>query len=196
MQYATILTGGIACGKSTVASLLALEGYKTIDADSLAHESLGEKQEEIKNLFGEEVLDSKTGGINRKKLGALVFGDPSKRKLLESLLHPLIKEKILKACEVLDAKGAPYFVEIPLYFEGGQAYASRLVACVYAPREIQLQRLIQREGLSELEANQRLNAQLDIEIKKQKSDAIIDNSSSLAALQENLKRFLKRLEGI
>lgn len=188
-EHAIILTGGIASGKSTACTLLKLRGFTIIDADVIAHKVLEEQHGEIARLFGEAfVVDGK---VDRKKLGALIFADSEARAKLEGLLHPLIQEKITNESERMDGFNVPYLIDIPLYFERESAYAAQKVAVVYTPKEIQIQRLCEREGFSETDALQRLNAQLDIEVKREKADFVIDNSGNLKQLQDEIDRFVE-----
>jgi len=174
-EHAVALTGGIASGKSTACNLLRLYGLRVIDADAIARDILQAEAANVGRIFGSRyVVDGK---VDRKALGALVFSDRDARKRLEELLHPKIREEIVRRSEEQDRLGGPYIVDIPLFFETG-AYPIDRVVVVYAPREIQKERLIEREGLSEAEAEARLDAQIDIEEKKERATYLIDNSSN------------------
>lgn len=188
-MYGNVISGGIGCGKSSVANLLRLYGYSVIDADSVAHDVLNEKSEEIIENFGSEILEN--GKINRTKLGEIIFNNRAKKELLESILHPQIWEKISQQCEILEGKKKPYFMDIPLYFESKHKYKARFVICVYASKEIQLERIMKRNNLSKEEALKRIESQIDIESKRQKSDFVIENTSDLKTLQKNLDAFLE-----
>ncbi|STQ85410.1 dephospho-CoA kinase [Helicobacter muridarum] len=195
MQYANILTGGIGCGKSTVAKLLELHGFQIIDADIISREAMNEKKDCIIQSFGDEIIESNEKSdeiiINRTKLGQIIFNDKNKKTLLEDILHPLIQSKILYQCNKIESKKVPYFVEIPLYFESRFEYKARYVICVYTTRENQIQRVQQRNNLCLEEAIKRVDSQIDIEIKKKKSDFIIENLSDLKSLQKNIESFLQ-----
>ncbi|RDU61368.1 dephospho-CoA kinase [Helicobacter sp. MIT 14-3879] len=195
MQYANILTGSIGCGKSTVSRFLALEGFSIIDADTIAHEVLEQEKDTVVQAFGNHILKqdthSKTITINRKALAQIIFNDSKKKRLLESILHPIIQKNILSSCKQLEVKKVPYFIEIPLYFESSFAYPAQFVICVYAPRHIQIERIQKRNNLTVQEAMIRINSQIDIEIKKAKSNFVIDNSGDLKALQKNIESFLQ-----
>ncbi len=191
-KKAIALTGGIASGKSTVCNLLKLHGFSIIDADEVAHKVLSESSAKIKELFGKEYLHN--GSVDRKKLGKLVFGDKHERLKLERLLHPMIRDEIASQSQKLDNFNVPYFIDIPLFFEKG-GYDIKKSVLVYAPKETQMKRLIEREGLSEKEAKMRLDAQMDIEKKREKADFIIDNTKDLKHLQDEVERlvnFIKR----
>ena len=179
-EYALVLTGGIATGKSTVANFFKEFGFKIIDADKIAHETLEKNQAKIIELFGEEyVVD---GSVDRKALGGLIFSNKEEKLKLENLLHPLIFSEIEVQSKKLDRDKKPYFVDIPLFFESSR-YPIKKSIVVYIPKEEQLQRLIKRDGTSKEEALQRINAQLPIDKKKQRATYIIDNQKDLEALQ-------------
>ena len=189
---AVVLTGGISTGKSTVARMFAEDGYAIIDADSVAHEVLQREKELIVEHFGEGILHQ--GEIDRKKLGTLVFADPNKRKILEGMLHPLIRQEIFAQAERLEKTEQPYIVDIPLFFESG-SYPIEKVIVVYAPKEIQLKRLMQRDGYNMQEALQRLDAQISIEEKKLLATYLIDNSQDLDHLARQYRDVRKQLSG-
>lgn len=191
-QYAYALTGGIATGKSTVVKRMAECGFRVIDADKIAHDVLDTQAEKIKTLFGSAYV--KEGKVDRKELGALVFADPQKRKALEELLHPIIYTKIAEASEKLDRRAEPYLVDIPLFYEGGR-YAIANVIVVYAKREQQLERGMQRDGLSKEEVEARIDAQIDIEEKRENAMYVIDNSGSLQQLDSEIERVKNEISG-
>ena len=186
LKNAIVLTGGIASGKSTVTALMQLFGFRVIDADKIAHEVLNSSSSEIISTFGEEYVNS--GVVDRKKLGSLVFANKEKRLELEAIVHPKIKAEILEQAYKQEKLGKPYFIDIPLFFEREGAYDIDKVLVVYTPKEIQLERLIKREGLSQEEAEQRVNAQLPIDTKRDKASYLIDNSKNLAHLQSECER--------
>ena len=184
-KYAIALTGGIATGKSSAAKLFDAWGFDIIDLDTVAHQILDGQQEKISELFGTTCI---TGGrVDRKALGKQVFADTEKRKKLEALLHPLIRQEAAEKAHILDAFGTPYLVDIPLFFELHSYPITRSIV-VYTPREIQLQRLMQRDGYSMQEATQRIDAQMNIETKKQQATFVIDNSGDLAQLERECRR--------
>ena len=194
LQHAIALTGGIATGKSTTATILKARGYEIVDADSIAHEVLRQKCREIVEVFGEGVLEG--GEICRKKLGMIVFGDAQKRAILEGIVLPRVNEEILSRAEILEARGEIYFLDIPLFFEQGgrERYPVKWVVVVYAPKPCQLARLMARNNLTQTEALQRIDAQLSIESKRARGDFVIENLGDLEALEESVKRFLRELE--
>ncbi|MBN2825549.1 MAG: dephospho-CoA kinase [Campylobacterales bacterium] len=184
-EYAVALTGGIATGKSSATAMLMLYGFKFIDADKIAHAMLDTHAVKIGEMFGEAYLEK--GKVNRKKLGGLIFGNPNKKKELENFLHPLIYNEIEAQAIKQDSFKKPYIIDIPLFFETSRYPISHSIV-VYATKAQQLERLIKREGYNEDEALQRINAQMDIESKKQKATFVIDNSDDIKHLQSECER--------
>jgi len=181
---AIILTGSIATGKSTVASLLKLYGYSVISADEVAHEMLKKYSNEIESMFGTS---------ERKELGKIIFNDKSKKKQLEGFLHPKIKAKILEEANKLEEYNVPYFLDIPLYFETKNYDEFKNIVVVYTPYELQLKRLMERNNISEEEGKKLITLQIPIEEKKAKASYIIDNSKNLKHLQNEVDKFIKSL---
>jgi len=186
-EHAVVLTGGIATGKSTAAALLKLYGFRIIDADTIARQMLDRHSEKVVEAFGDRILDL-SGTIDRKALGKIVFENPEERRRLEALLHPPIREEIRLQSEEQERLGKPYLIDIPLFFETGSDYSIGHSIVVYAPREIQLQRLRKRDGFDEAEARQRIDAQLDIEKKRHQATWVIDNSGDLSQLSSECER--------
>ncbi|HHO41995.1 MAG TPA: dephospho-CoA kinase [Epsilonproteobacteria bacterium] len=190
LQYAIALTGGIATGKSSTIALLSLYGFRFIDADKIAHEHLDNEHEAIASMFGEEMVNA--GKIDRKKLGALIFNDVTKRRELEELLHPLIYDTIMAKALEQEKFKTPYMVDIPLFFETSR-YPIRRSIVVYATKQQQLQRLMSREGYTRNEALCRIEAQMDIEQKRSLATYVIDNSGDLKQLQEECERVKQQI---
>ncbi|GAA9018101.1 dephospho-CoA kinase [Helicobacter pylori] len=193
LKNAIALTGGIGTGKSTTIKILESQGYKILDADKITHQLLQEHRFEIAQHFGSDILEK--GILNRKKLGVIVFQNANELKWLEDFLHPLIRECMLKKGYELEKNHQVYFLDIPLFFEvgGKKCYPVSKVVLIYAPRALQIERLLERDKLKEAEILQRLACQMDIEQKRAMSDCIIDNSSSLKDLNKQVERFLKTL---
>jgi dephospho-CoA kinase len=191
-KYAIALTGSISTGKSTAVNILKQTGFHVIDADSISHQILDEQHQNIAEMFGKVFV--KEGSVDRKALGNIVFEDPEARRRLEALLHPLIYERIVEKATKMDKRAVPYIVDIPLFFEGGR-YAIENVIVVYATKEQQLNRLMEREGYSEEEALSRIDAQIDIEEKRQSASYVIDNSGNLKQLQYETERIREEILG-
>ncbi|MBN1838803.1 MAG: dephospho-CoA kinase [Campylobacterales bacterium] len=191
-EHAIVLTGSIGTGKSTVSKMLQERGFELIDADTIAKEILPLHVNEVRALFGEGVIVDET--IDRKALGAIIFNDKNEREKLNALMRPLIREEILKRSEVLEQKGKPYIIDIPLYYES-EGYDCKLVVVVYAPVEVQRKRLMQRENFTKEEAQKRIDAQISIEEKKILADFLINNSFDRAFLQSEIEKFIYYVRG-
>lgn len=194
------LTGGIATGKSTVAKLLMERGAILIDLDTIAREIVEPGQpslDAIAERFGQAVLQA-DGTLDRKRLGSIVFADPAERKALEAITHPAIR-KIMRERMAYHESHSPHklvVVDVPLLYESGLESYFQQIMVVYVPRDVQLERLLERDKLTIEEAHRRLDAQMNIEDKKLKADVLIDNSGSLSSTEEQIERFWreKRLE--
>ncbi|CAM2963758.1 dephospho-CoA kinase [Paenibacillus sediminis] len=187
------LTGGIATGKSTVSSFLVNRGALLIDADAIAREVMLPGHpvlEAVVGRFGQAILQE-DGTLNRKKLGEHIFTHPEERKALEAITHPAIRAEIRFRLEKYqqDFPNKLVVADIPLLYESGLENLFEEVMVVYVPREIQIQRLMQRDQISMEQAEARLRAQMDIEVKKQKADIVIDNSHGLAETEKQIELF-------
>jgi dephospho-CoA kinase len=184
-NYAVVLTGSIATGKSTAAGILKTLGFDIIDADSVAHKVLNQQHREIASLFGESLVTQ--GSVDRKALGHIIFSDDEKRKALEAMLHPLIYTQIETMSTELDKKHKPYLIDIPLFFETNRYPVEKSVV-VYTSADLQKERLMKRDNSNEEEANKRIRTQISIEEKIKKASYVIDNSGTLAQLERECKR--------
>lgn len=190
---AIILTGGISTGKSSVVALLSLLGYKIIDADKIAHNLLESNSLKIKDLLELDSSFLEDNKIKREKLGVLIFNDASLKKRLESFLHPLIHKEILSLAYELEKHNKLYFIDIPLYFESTLKYPHKYIVCVYCDKQTQLLRLMKRDNITKDYALKKIDSQLDIEIKRQKSHFVLLNTKDLKALQVALDELLIKL---
>jgi dephospho-CoA kinase len=183
------LTGSIGTGKSTVAKIFEKLGAYVIDADKVVHQLFENEdvKEEIVSTFGKSILDNQ-GKIDKKKLAQIIFTDKEKKKKLENILHPKVRQKIQEFIEDVYKKdeNAVVIAEIPLLIETGMYKNYDKVLVVYAPKDLQLKRLLEK-GFSEDEAKRRINSQMDIEEKLKYADIIIENTSSLKELEEKVK---------
>lgn len=188
------LTGGIASGKSTVANMFEELNIPVIDADQIAREVVMPKEEtynKIVEFFGESILQEDRT-LNRKKLGAIVFADETKRKQLNELIHPAIRKRMLKRRDKYIEKNVPCVVlDIPLLYENKLTHFVEKIIVVYVDEKTQLKRLMNRDHLSEKEAKQRINAQLPLKDKVKLADATIDNRGSIEASKSQLINILK-----
>ncbi|WP_055108790.1 dephospho-CoA kinase [Paenibacillus ihumii] len=187
------LTGGIATGKSTVSRMLVKRGAVLIDADAIAREVMEPGHpvlQAVQERFGTAVIHE-DGTLNRKKLGEIVFSDPEERKALNDLTHPAIRAEMRTRMADYEAADPERLVvvDIPLLYESGLEAMFRQVMVVYVPREIQLERLMQRDGLTLEQAEARIAAQMDIEEKKERADILIDNSLGLDKTESQIEDF-------
>jgi dephospho-CoA kinase len=190
------LTGGIASGKSTVASMLRDLDCPVLAADALGHELLEPGQTayaEVVREFGIDILDS-YGNVDRTALGEIVFADEERRGKLNAILHPRIREIIEKWFAALDQPGGPELaiVEAALIIEAGfNQNLDKLVVC-WCRRAQQVERLLER-GLTEEQALQRIAAQMPMEEKRSLADETIDCSGSLEETERAVEQVVKRL---
>ena len=172
------LTGGIASGKSTVAKLLAAHGAETIDADQVAREVVEVGSTGLSSVvkeFGTGIL-SDTGELNREKLGAIIFADPNRRLILESILHPLIKTRTTEL--IAESKKAVVVYAVPLLVEAKLDYPFQMVITVEAGIENQVERLVKSRGFKVDQANERIVAQASRQQREARADFVIDSSGT------------------
>ena len=174
------LTGSIAVGKSFVLSVLHELGCHVIDADDIARQVVAPGSpglQSVRETFGDQVL-SPDGSLNRSKLGAIVFADEAKRKRLNEILHPLIitaQDEQICELERRDRQGIVVIDAALMIESGGYRRLDKLIV-VHCRPEIQLQRLMARNGLSQADAERRISAQMPQEEKKKYADFLIDTS--------------------
>ncbi len=191
------LTGGIASGKSTVASLLRDQDCMVLEMDPLGHELLEPGQsayDEVVREFGDSILGP-GDAIDRAKLGAIVFADATKRARLNQILHPRILDVVLKWFAALDRPGGPEFavVEAALIVESGfHKQLDNLIVCWATPQQ-QMERLIAR-GLTREQAQLRISSQMPGEEKRQLADEVIDCSGSMEETERQVKNLVKHLK--
>lgn len=184
------LTGGIACGKSTVSAYLKSLGYVIVDADAISHSLTapgGAALPAIRQAFGDSVFDG--GTLNRRALGSIVFSSEEKRAQLNAILHPMIISTI---CSQLDAHNTPDTLvigDVPLLYECSMAHMFDQVWVVSIPESEQLDRIVMRDGLTREEALSRIASQMPLERKRALCDAVIDSSGTI----ENTRRQIDAL---
>jgi dephospho-CoA kinase len=190
------LTGGIASGKSAVAAMLREKGFCVLDADSLAHKLIEVGQPahtEVLAAFGTAV-GGENGSIDRAKLGAIVFADSEKLKLLNAIVHPRVREAILSQFYEWERGGVrdAAFVEAALLVEAGFTKDLNGLVVAWSTPEQQLQRLLAR-GLTEAEAKRRIAAQLPVAIKLREATERIDCSGSLEQTRTQVEALAAKL---
>lgn len=187
------LTGGIACGKSTISEILRDLGAEIIDADLIARKIVQRGKpvlKEIVKTFGDEIL-LENGELDRKKLGNIVFNDEESLKKLNQITHPIIKDQIKKEIDrhKKDSNSNIIVVDAALLIEMNMTSFVDEVWLVVVPVHIQRKRLEERENINEKEANKRIEAQASLEEKLVFADRVIDNSGD----EEDLKKQVKKL---
>ncbi|MBI2355139.1 MAG: dephospho-CoA kinase [Deltaproteobacteria bacterium] len=175
------LTGGIASGKSTVARFLEEQGAVVVDADALSREAVGPGSAALARIvaaFGEEML-LPGGGLDRKRLGRVVFADPAKRTLLEGIVHPEIRRLADERIASAAAEGRRVvFYMAPLLIESGSVERVDEVWVVTVRPEIQLERLMRRDGIGREEAGRIIASQMPLVEKERHGSIVIDNSGT------------------
>ncbi len=181
------LTGGIASGKSTVSAILAELGAVVIDADALAREVVEKGTPglaAVVDAFGPDVLTA-DGELDRPKVGAIVFADEERRRTLESIVHPLVFERIVALEETAPA-GAVVVHDIPLLAESGRADTFDAVIVVDAPEDVQIERMVRDRDWTEDMARSRIAAQASREERRAFATYVIENTGSLADLRDRV----------
>ncbi|MDJ0660843.1 MAG: dephospho-CoA kinase [Crocosphaera sp.] len=185
------LTGGIGTGKTTVSHYLATVCHiKVLDADSYAREAVQKNSpilQNIKERYGTDIcLDN--GELDRKKLGNIIFNDSEEKEWLESQIHPYVRQRFQEEME--KSQEQIIVLDIPLLFESKLTYLVTEIWVVSCSYEQQLKRIMNRNHLTEKEAIARIKSQLPIEEKVKKADVVIDNSSTLEILYQQIEQQL------
>ena len=193
------LTGGIATGKSTVSTMLRGLGAEIIDADQIARQVVEPGQpawREIVEEFGRDVLSS-DGTLDRKKLGAIVFANPERRKRLEAITHPAIRARVKTRVDELAAQGFTgiAFYDAAILIEAlGHQDMDRIVV-VMTDEATQLARLRGRDGTDDAEGRRKIASQMPLTEKAKLADYVIDNSGDREATAEQVRRVFATLMG-
>jgi dephospho-CoA kinase len=191
------LTGGIATGKSTVGAMLRELGAQLIDADQLAREVVEPNTPafaELNKRFP-EVFDPE-GHLDRRKLGERVFSDPAERAALNAIVHPRIQQRFAEKVDELARRGVEMVIyDAALLFENGLQSQMDGVIVVISPSELQVQRLITRNGLSRDQAQARLASQMPMSEKVRQATWVIDNSGEPASTRQQVLRLWGTLQG-
>ena len=187
------ITGSIACGKSTVSDYLIAKGYTIIDADKLGHVALtsNDVKRKLAEKFGENILENNE--ISREKLGKIVFGNTENLKNLNSIIHPKIKELILKLQEEHKDEDL-VFLDIALLYEANFVDLVEKVVVVYADEEVQLERLMTRNSLTKEEALIRIGSKMSAHKKASLGDFVINNSYNKEDTFRQIEEIIERLK--
>ncbi|MBO0845153.1 MAG: dephospho-CoA kinase [Nocardioides sp.] len=190
------LTGGVASGKSTVASILRDLGAIVIDADALAREVVEPGTPGLAAVaaeFGPEVLDA-DGALDRARLASIVFADPERLGALEKIIHPLVRVRA-DAIEAQAPAGTLVIEDIPLLVETGRARDFDAVIVVDVPEELQVQRPMRERGWSPEETRARIAAQATREERLAAATHVVDNSGTLEDLRQRVTEVFAELVG-
>ena len=187
------ITGSIACGKSTVSDYLIDKGYTIIDADKLGHVALtsDDVKRKLAEKFSDEILENNE--ISREKLGKLVFGNDDNLKILNSIIHPKIKELILKLQEEHKDEDL-VFLDIALLYEANFVDLIEKVVVVYVDEDVQLERLMTRNSFSKEEALKRIESQMSPREKASLGDFVINNSYSKEDTFQQIDEIIEKLK--
>lgn len=189
------LTGGVASGKSTVASLLVAAGAVLIDADALAREVVAKGTpglDAVVEEFGTGLLTD-DGELDRPRMGELVFNDAEARKRLEAIVHPLVFQRIVEL-EESAPQGALVVHDIPLLAESGRADTFDAVLVVDTPRDLQIERMLRDRGWTRADAEARIAAQATREERLAVATHLIDNSGTLEQLEARVAEVVADLK--
>lgn len=189
------LTGGIASGKSTVTAILRESGVGVVDADEISRSLTaqgGRALSAIKKEFGLSYFDDQDR-LDRRALGELIFSDEQARGKLNGIIHPMVQEEMLLQAESLESSGHNLVVlDIPLLFESGMEALCEQVWLVAASEKTQIQRLMQRDGMTDAQAKARIDSQMPLAQKVKRSDVVIENEGSLQALRAQIDDLLAK----
>lgn len=194
------LTGGIACGKSTVAGMLVEKGALLVDADVLSREAVepgGRAREEIIRWLGDSIID-KEGNLDRKKIASIVFSDEKSLAKLNSIIHPRVLELFFQKSSELGKKnpGRLLIWDIPLLFETGYEKRVDYIVVVASREEIQIRRLSERNGLPREEALKRIRSQMELKKKMEKADFVIYNNGTRDLLKKQVDLLWEKLQSL
>ncbi|WP_339195355.1 dephospho-CoA kinase [Solibacillus sp. FSL R5-0449] len=187
------LTGSIASGKSTVAKMIESYGLPIVDADVVARQVVEPGTPTLKKIaeaFGPEVI-AQDGSMDRVKVGSMIFHNEEMRKTLNNIIHPAIREEMLRQRDEFISFGEKnIFMDIPLLFESKLEHFVEKIIVVSVKKEVQLQRLMERNGFSEEEASARISTQIPVKEKEQLADAVIHNNGTLEDTAIQLQNIL------
>lgn len=188
------LTGGIGTGKSTVANMLKGKGIPVVDTDLISREVIEYPEiiEKIKLEISNEVFDF-NNKLDRKKMSEIVFENQEKLKKLNKIMHPEILKKMWDEVEELKKNHKIIVVDVPLLFEINMEKEVDKILLIYASKEIQLKRIMERDGRTREEAVKIISSQMPLYKKREKSDYIIQNNDSLEKLEKNLDKIVQKL---
>jgi len=192
------LTGGLASGKSLVARIFKSLGCALIDTDAIARDVVVPGTagwQAVVKKFGTHIL-AENNTIDRPKLAGIIFTDAGRREILNSILHPLIMRAVREQAAAIEAgdPDAVVVVDVPLLIECGMQDDFDEVIVVWTPRETQISRLMERDGLAEAEARQRLAAQLPLDQKRAYATFVVENDADQGKTEAQVRRIFSDLQ--
>jgi dephospho-CoA kinase len=189
------ITGSIACGKSTVSREMMRRGFPVIDGDELSRELTGpggEAVPAVRSVFGDRYINQ-DGSMNRRAMGKLVFADSRAREQLDLVMDPFLRSLTLRKIEAVRESGAKLcFLDMPLLFEKQYDSLCDSVWCVWLPEDLQLERLMNRDGYTREEALSRMRAVMSSDQKADLASAVIDNSGTVEETLRQASMLLER----
>lgn len=187
------LTGSIASGKSTVAKMIQAYGLPIVDADVVARQVVEPGSVTLKKIaeaFGQEII-AEDGSMDRAKVGSIIFHDETMRQKLNSIIHPAIREEMIRQRDEFISYGEKnVFMDIPLLFESKLEHFVENIIVVSVSEEVQLERLMARNGLTEQEARARIATQIPVAQKEALAHAVIHNNGTYEQTAEQLQNIL------
>lgn len=189
------ITGGIASGKSNVCNVIKNEGYQIIDSDKINRDLSLKGQPiylKIVEKFGTDYLTI-DDEIDKKKLAKLIFHDSKAKEELNNISHPIIIDEIKR--QINSSPDDIVFVEIPLLYEAHLEYLCNKIICVFLNKKTQVERLMQREGIDEDYALEKIHSQMDLYEKKLKADFVVDSKGDFEETKKQVIEILKEIKG-
>ena len=190
------LTGGISSGKSTVTSWFLEKGIVVLDADRIVRQLQKPGSQLLYDLaheFGSSVI-KENGELARDVLGSIIFHDESAKYKLNEMIHPLVKQKIVEGSEAAKRNGEQLVVlDVPLLFESDFESLADCTLVVYVPRDIQVKRLMKRDGIDEDYALAKINSQMSLEQKRDRADYVLTNERSMSELRTQFEEMFEML---
>ena len=190
------VTGGIASGKSNVCNIIEQEGYPVIDCDKITAELSvqgGLLYNVIVKEFGEDfLLDN--GDLDRKKLAKKIFNDSKSKELLDKITHPIIYEEVKKRLD--NVSDGLVFLEAPLLYESKFDSICDKIICVFLQKRLQVQRLMDREGIDEDYALAKIHSQMDLYMKKSLADFVIDSKGTFEETKLLVLNVINDIKGV
>ena len=191
------LTGGVGSGKSTVAEILRELGAEVLDADEAAHAAYEPGSpgfDAVVKEFGADYV--RDGRIDRRQLGELVFNDPDARRRLNAIVHPLVREwMVRRTAEAAERDVEIVVQDVPLLYESGLESLFSSIVLVYVPEAVQVERLVAGRGFTSERARAVIAAQLPIDEKRRRAHHVIDNSGTIEQTRSQVEEVWAQMTG-